>query len=56
MFGLDLASGTKSTSPYVAALFEEGDLVSWLSVGLIAIVATGLIFIIATSKRYQNPS
>ncbi|MCB1227663.1 MAG: hypothetical protein KDK99_17735 [Verrucomicrobiales bacterium] len=54
VFGLDLASGQKSASPYVQALVDQRDPVAWMSVGLIVVVGVGLALIIGSSKTYKS--
>ena len=52
--GWDPISGRAAASPYVADLVERGSPVAWLSVILVVIVAAGLAFTIASSKRYSD--
>ncbi len=52
--GWDPISGRAAASPYVADLVERGNPVAWLSVILVVIVASGLAFTIASSKRYPD--
>jgi len=52
--GWDPGSGRSNPSPYVADLVERGSPVAWLSVILVVIIATGLAFTIASSKRYPD--
>ena len=35
-------------------LFEKGNPVAWLSIGLVAVVAFGLATTIASSKKYRD--
>lgn len=52
--GWDPISGRAAASPYVTDLVERGNPVAWLSVILVVIVASGLAFTIASSKRYPD--
>ena len=54
IFGLDFASGAGGVSGYVKALFLEPDLVSWLSVVLVAGVGIALALLISISPTYRD--
>ena len=46
--------GRAEPSSYVTDLFEKGNPVAWLSIGLVAVVAFGLATTIASSKKYRD--
>ena len=54
VFGVDLRTGESSYSGYVRDLFIEPNIVAWLTIGLIGIVAALFIFIVAQNARYKN--
>jgi len=46
--------GRTEPSSYVADLFEKGEPVAWLSIGVVLVVSVGLAATIASSKRYAD--
>jgi SNF family Na+-dependent transporter len=46
--------GRAEPSSYVADLFEKGEPVAWLSIGVVLVVSVGLAVTIASSKRYAD--
>ncbi|RPG86560.1 MAG: sodium:calcium symporter [Coraliomargarita sp. TMED73] len=57
LFGLNLATlQSGSVSGYVSDLFIQPNIVAWLSVGLILLVATLFALFIALSPDFKNPS
>ncbi|MFT5837304.1 MAG: NSS family neurotransmitter:Na+ symporter [Candidatus Azotimanducaceae bacterium] len=54
VFGIDFRTGETNYSGYVMDLFIEPNIVARLSVGLIAIVASLFVFIVALNPDYKN--
>lgn len=54
IFGIDFHTGKSGYSDYVADLFIDLDTVALLSVGLVLLVATLFIFIVALNPDYKN--
>lgn len=55
VFGVDLRTGNASYSGYITDLFIQPNVVAWLSVGLIALVATLFAFIVSQNPGYRKP-
>jgi hypothetical protein len=55
IFGLNFSTGEASYSGYVKDLFIKPNPVAWLSILLIALVASFFAFCIALNPRYKKP-
>jgi SNF family Na+-dependent transporter len=55
IFGVDFSTGASGVSSYVKDLVEDGNVVAWLSVSLIAAVGIAIAVLVSISPAYKKP-